>query len=133
MPKKRKNPQIVPVDTSDGWVACHAIRSLPDGSVQILAESGTCKNPGKMKKLRGEINKIFGVRNPLDQLNSLLLSNAYAAGRDWKLYGADYSGVANARVRHYGFIKFWNNLKPSESKNKGKLEKEFNRGYRDAK
>lgn len=56
---------------------------------------------------------------------------AWEAGKHWASV-AHESGVANARVVHYGFIKWWNNLSPQESKmvTKSLMEKDFREGYK---
>lgn len=70
-------------------------------------------------------------RNPGSNLDQ----RAFEAGKRWATHGADESGVANARVRRYGFLKWWNNLSPAESKGvkKTSMERDFNEGYKVAK
>lgn len=69
-----------------------------------------------------------GRRNPAYQE---MPQAAWDAGKNWALYGAAESGVANARVRHYGFIKWYNSLAPASTKGwrKSRLEVAFNEGY----
>ena len=58
---------------------------------------------------------------------------AFNAGKQWARHGAHESGVANARVRHYGFIKWYNDQRPATLKERGntkaRLEKAFNEWY----
>lgn len=70
----------------------------------------------------GDVQAVSGERlgNPSDYMSRPLpqsLSDigqaAFEAGKDWRLSGAyNTSGVANARVVRYGFIKWWNDRSP---------------------
>lgn len=52
MRKKRKN-------SSEDWLACHAIKKNADGSISVLTEKGILTNPGKRRKFLAKIKKIF--------------------------------------------------------------------------
>jgi hypothetical protein len=68
--------------------------------------------------------------------HSMLAQEAWAAGRDWYRTGQHSSGVANARVVRYGFLKWWNNLSPAYTKGhskSGKIERAFREGWNRAK
>jgi hypothetical protein len=57
---------------------------------------------------------------------------AFDAGKNWRLSGAySESGVANARVVHYGFLKWYNSLSPVAAKGHRKktLEGNFREGW----
>jgi hypothetical protein len=57
---------------------------------------------------------------------------AFDAGKNWRLSGAySESGVANARVVHYGFLKWYNSLSPAAAKGHKKktLEGNFREGW----
>lgn len=63
--------------------------------------------------------------------NPDLAQKAFAAGQDWWHIGQHTSGVANARVVRYGFLKWWNSTSPAETKGHSKsyLEKAFREGW----
>jgi hypothetical protein len=67
------------------------------------------------------------------------LDVAFEAGKEWGEFGAANSGVANSRVRHYGFVKWYNNQAPGHLVREGpprrkltkaQVEKAFNEGYK---
>lgn len=67
------------------------------------------------------------------------LDVAFEAGKQWGETGAGESGVANARVRHYGFMQWYNNQAPGHLIREGpprrkltkiQVEKSFNDGYK---
>ena len=78
-----------------------------------------------------------GERNPggFKRETENLFEHSFEAGKWWAQYGAHESGVANAGVRHYGFIKWWNEQDPAiagrvlESMERSPFEENFNRGY----
>lgn len=41
------------------WIPVHAIRKLPDGSIQLLTEKGTLSNPSKRKSFMGKVRRLF--------------------------------------------------------------------------
>lgn len=49
--------------TETDWIPVHAIRKLPDGSIQLLTEKGTLSNPSKRKSFMGKVRKLFS-KNP---------------------------------------------------------------------
>jgi hypothetical protein len=63
--------------------------------------------------------------------NPDLAQKAFAAGSDWWHVGQHTAGVANARIVRYGFLKWWNNTSPQETKGHSKsyLEKAFREGW----
>lgn len=63
--------------------------------------------------------------------NSDFGQQAWEAGKRWASQAGD-SGVANARVVHYGFVKWWNNLSPATTHGikKSSAEKDFRAGYK---
>lgn len=80
-------------------------------------------------------------RNPQEDNGQYLIDLAYQAGRKWRQHGAATSGVANARVVRYGFLKWWNDnittgplpytsIGSSRRLTKTKLEKVFREGYK---
>ena len=60
-----------------------------------------------------------------------LTQQAFTAGQNWWHTGQHTSGVANARVVRYGFLKWWNNQSPSATRghSKGYPEKAFREGW----
>ncbi len=63
--------------------------------------------------------------------------SAFGAGKQFRLSGAySETGVANARVVRYGFVKWWNELPPlargprgTRKRTEARLEKEFREGW----
>lgn len=58
---------------------------------------------------------------------------AFDAGKEWGLTGSWSSGVSNANVRRYGFVKWWNNtLTPATERQvrKRAVERAFYEGYK---
>lgn len=57
---------------------------------------------------------------------------AFDAGKEWGMTGSWSSGVSNANVRRYGFVKWWNNTSPAETKGvrKSAVERAFYEGYK---
>jgi len=107
------------IEYADNYVYTHG----PYSSTKWRAEQAG--NPDWMhhRPLTGE--------DPLDV--------AFDAGKGWGETGAAESGVANARVRRYGFLKWYNNQAPGHLYREGpprrklkqsQLEKAFNEGYK---
>lgn len=87
------------------------VRILPNGQVHVQL-------PGRLAGRE---------RNPGSKLDMGQL--AFEAGKRWTSQ-APYAGVANARIVRYGFLKWFNNLHPSEGRGmKSYLEKSFREGY----
>ena len=83
--------------------------------------------PQVAEKLRG----TKGIRLARNPYNSDFGQQAWEAGKRWASQAGD-SGVANAHVVRYGFIKWWNGLSPSTTKGikKSAAEKDFRQGYK---
>jgi hypothetical protein len=63
MPKKRKARRN-PYPSADGeWLACHGIRKLPTGEIQLLTEKGVLSNPARRKSFINKVKKLFSA-NP---------------------------------------------------------------------
>jgi hypothetical protein len=80
----------------------------------------------------GETVRPGGASNPAgDSPTREWEDFAFDAGKQWGSTGAHESGVSNANVRHYGFVKWWNNLTPHTARQvrKSVLERAFNEGY----
>lgn len=76
-----------------------------------------------------------GKRNPASSssLQRRLEDEAFEGGKVWGESGSWASGVSNANVRRYGFVKWWNNtLTPAEERGvrKSTVERAFYEGYK---
>lgn len=76
-----------------------------------------------------------GKRNPASSssLQRRLEDEAFEGGKVWGESGSWASGVSNANVRRYGFVKWWNNtLTPATERQvrKSAVERAFNEGYK---
>jgi hypothetical protein len=141
---------------SELGVCCGLLVECGDGGVQAIGLSGYewsgkgkdagfvegRENPRKRKKgpigqsaeLLGSwaeegdsaLGRVLGG-NPY---NSDLGQQAFEAGKHWVSI-AHESGVANARVVRYGFLKWWNSLSPATTKGQkqSSMERDFRQGY----
>jgi len=93
------------------------------GSAIVYPTSKTGKAKGKTHHVRPS------------KKNPDLAQKAFAAGSEWWHVGQHTAGVANARIVRYGFLKWWNNMSPAETKGHSKsyLEKAFREGWNRAK
>jgi hypothetical protein len=57
--KRVKNPY----PSADGeWLACHGIRKLPTGEIQLLTEKGVLSNPARRKSFINKVKKLFSAK-----------------------------------------------------------------------
>jgi hypothetical protein len=62
MPKKRKARRN-PYPIADGeWLACHGIRKLPTGEIQLLTEKGVLTNPARRKSFINKVKRLFSAK-----------------------------------------------------------------------
>jgi hypothetical protein len=137
---------IFPYDKADpqgNWTSYSSIGQHSAASPQWVSEKTTpVRSPGEYAQLKRELEnqgytdlvviQRASRRNPRDiSLTRDWEDSAFDAGKQWGSTGAHESGVSNANVRHYGFVKWWNNLTPHTARQvrKSTLERAFNEGY----